>query len=53
MESGRQPSWYLDENGKNVTLWLGLTWQFRRKIARFNASHYALARANAPAAMSA
>jgi len=41
-QSGGCRSWYLDENGKNVTLWPGFTWQFRRKTARFNAADYQL-----------
>lgn len=28
-------SWYLDENGKNVTLWPGFTWDFRRRTRKF------------------
>jgi len=33
-------SWYLDENGKNVTLWPGFTWQFRRATRRFEIRDY-------------
>lgn len=28
-------SWYLNENGKNTTLWPGFTFEFRRKTRRF------------------
>jgi cyclohexanone monooxygenase len=43
-------SWYLDANGRNVTLWPGATWQFRRLTRRFDASAYQLepARTTAP-----
>ena len=33
-------SWYLDANGKNVTLWPGFTWQFRLMTRRFDAARY-------------
>lgn len=29
-------SWYLDPNGRNVTLWPGFTWEFRRETRRFD-----------------
>ncbi len=35
-------SWYLLPNGKNVTLWPGFTWQFRRGLRRFDRSAYEL-----------
>ncbi|MGH8529834.1 MAG: flavin-containing monooxygenase [Nevskiales bacterium] len=35
-------SWYLLPNGKNVTLWPGFTWQFRRSTRRFDAAAYEL-----------
>lgn len=34
-------SWYLDESGRNSTLWPGPTWQFRRTLTRFRARDYA------------
>jgi cyclohexanone monooxygenase len=51
--TGGCKSWYLHESGKNVTLWPGFTWQFRRLLRRFNADAYvlraaALAKAEAP-----
>ncbi|MEL7449647.1 MAG: NAD(P)/FAD-dependent oxidoreductase [Pseudomonadota bacterium] len=33
-------SWYLHPSGKNVTLWPGFTWQFRRRTRRFSISDY-------------
>jgi cation diffusion facilitator CzcD-associated flavoprotein CzcO len=35
-------SWYLDDTGRNATLWPDWTFRFRRRAARFDASHYAL-----------
>ncbi|MDQ6608123.1 MAG: NAD(P)/FAD-dependent oxidoreductase [Actinomycetota bacterium] len=35
-------SWYLDENGKNRTLWPGFTFKFRRATDEFQADHYNL-----------
>jgi cyclohexanone monooxygenase len=34
-------SWYLHPSGKNVTLWPGFTWQFRRALSRFDLARYA------------
>jgi cation diffusion facilitator CzcD-associated flavoprotein CzcO len=34
--SGGCSSWYLDESGRNSTLWPRFTWQFRRRTARFD-----------------
>lgn len=33
-------SWYLDQHGKNVTLWPGSILSFRRRTARFDPSRY-------------
>lgn len=33
-------SWYINENGKNTTLWPSFTWQFRQKTRRFDAAQY-------------
>ncbi|MDC0662807.1 flavin-containing monooxygenase [Marinobacter sp. SS21] len=33
-------SWYVNENGKNTTLWAGFTWQFRQQTRRFDAEQY-------------
>lgn len=38
--TGGCQSWYLDENGRNVTLWPGATWQFRRQTRRFDIDRY-------------
>ena len=37
-------SWYMDATGRNATLWPDWTWQFRRRLARFDASEYVLER---------
>lgn len=33
-------SWYVNENGKNTTLWPSFTWAFRQQTNRFDAQHY-------------
>jgi cation diffusion facilitator CzcD-associated flavoprotein CzcO len=33
-------SWYLDESGRNATLWPDWTWRFRRRTARFDPAAY-------------
>ncbi|MDY6797259.1 MAG: NAD(P)/FAD-dependent oxidoreductase [Pseudomonadota bacterium] len=33
-------SWYVNENGKNTTLWPGFTWQFRQQTRKFDAGNY-------------
>ena len=38
-------SWYLDENGKNRTLWPGFTFRYRQATDEFRASDYELAKA--------
>lgn len=35
-------SWYLDENGRNRTLWPGYTFTFRRRTRRVDPSHHEL-----------
>ncbi|WP_207782125.1 flavin-containing monooxygenase [Phytoactinopolyspora limicola] len=35
-------SWYLDERGRNTTLWPGLTGTFRRRVRRFDPGDYLL-----------
>jgi hypothetical protein len=37
-------SWYLDDTGRNATLWPDWTWRFRQRTARFDAASYELAR---------
>jgi cation diffusion facilitator CzcD-associated flavoprotein CzcO len=35
-------SWYLDATGRNSTLWPGYTWQFARRLRRFDPGEYLL-----------
>jgi cyclohexanone monooxygenase len=35
-------SWYLDDTGRNATLWPDWTWRFRQRTSRFDASNYEL-----------
>jgi cation diffusion facilitator CzcD-associated flavoprotein CzcO len=42
-------SWYLDETGRNATLWPDWTWRFRRRAARFDPADYELGGARVPA----
>ena len=35
-------SWYLDERGRNTTLWPGFTFEFRRRTRRFDTESYEL-----------
>jgi len=35
-------SWYLDDHGRNTTLWPTYTWRFRRRTRRFDSESYAL-----------
>ncbi len=35
-------SWYLDETGRNATLWPDWTWRFRQRTARFDPSEFEL-----------
>jgi cation diffusion facilitator CzcD-associated flavoprotein CzcO len=35
-------SWYLDDTGRNATLWPDWTWRFRQRTARFDATDYEL-----------
>ena len=39
-QTGGCQSWYVNENGKNTTLWPGFTWQFRQQTRRFDAEQY-------------
>ena len=38
--TGGCASWYLDEHGRNTTLWPRSTWTFRRLLARFDPAAY-------------
>ena len=33
-------SWYIDENGRNTTIWPDFTWKFRRRTAAFDPAQY-------------
>jgi cation diffusion facilitator CzcD-associated flavoprotein CzcO len=35
-------SWYLDEHGRNTTLWPGFTWRYMRRMKSFAMSEYAV-----------
>jgi cation diffusion facilitator CzcD-associated flavoprotein CzcO len=35
-------SWYLDDRGRNTTVWPTYTWRFRRRTRRFDAAAYVL-----------
>ncbi len=49
--SGGCVSWYLDEHGRNSTVWPGSTWPFRKRTRKFDPEHYELGgqRAQLPA----
>jgi cation diffusion facilitator CzcD-associated flavoprotein CzcO len=53
--SGGCASWYLDEHGRNTTIWPGSTWPYRRRLRNFRPEDYELtprgrtARSRAPA----
>jgi len=38
--TGGCASWYLDDEGRNTTLWPDFTWKFRQRTRRFDAQHY-------------
>jgi cation diffusion facilitator CzcD-associated flavoprotein CzcO len=40
-------SWYLDDTGRNATLWPDWTWRFRQRTARFDATSYEMVRTRA------
>jgi cation diffusion facilitator CzcD-associated flavoprotein CzcO len=41
-------SWYLDEKGRNTTLWPDFTWRFRRLARRFQPADYVIETDRAP-----
>jgi cation diffusion facilitator CzcD-associated flavoprotein CzcO len=52
--TGGCASWYLDENGKNTTIWPGFTWPFRQETRHFGTADYELhTRRAAPAPLAA
>jgi cation diffusion facilitator CzcD-associated flavoprotein CzcO len=40
-------SWYLDDTGRNATLWPDWTWRFRRRTRKLDPAHYELTPAHA------
>ena len=40
--SGGCASWYLDENGRNTTIWPGSTWPYHRRMRHFTPDHHKL-----------
>jgi cation diffusion facilitator CzcD-associated flavoprotein CzcO len=40
--AGRCHSWYLDDTGRNTTLWPSFSWTYRRQTRRFDEQAYAL-----------
>jgi cation diffusion facilitator CzcD-associated flavoprotein CzcO len=40
--AGGCASWYLDENGRNSTIWPGSTWRYHERMRRFEAEEYHL-----------
>ena len=40
--TGGCSSWYLDEQGRNTTLWPDLTFRFRQRTRRFDLENYEL-----------
>jgi cation diffusion facilitator CzcD-associated flavoprotein CzcO len=52
--AGGCASWYLDDNGRNTTLWPGFTWPFRQRLRRFEPAQHVLGmREPAPEAVAA
>ncbi|MFF8716677.1 flavin-containing monooxygenase [Streptomyces sp. NPDC015184] len=41
--AGNCRSWYLDEHGRNPSIWPTYTWRFRRRTRRFDLAEYRLA----------
>lgn len=40
--SGGCMSWYIDENGRNATVWPGFTWRYRQRLRHFRPADYRL-----------
>jgi hypothetical protein len=38
-------SWYLNENGRNINIWPGTTFDFRRRTRRFDPTAHLMERA--------
>jgi hypothetical protein len=41
--TGGCKSWYLDSTGRNSTIWPGFSFNFRKRVARFDPKEYVLA----------
>jgi hypothetical protein len=41
--AGHCQSWYLDDTGRNTTLWPSFSWSYRRRMRRFDPDAYELA----------
>ena len=39
-QAGGCRSWYMDDQGRNVSLWPGFTFSFRRQTRRFDLENY-------------
>ena len=48
--TGGCASWYLDNQGRNTTLWPDFTWKFRQRTRRFDAERYQFGEPARPAA---
>jgi hypothetical protein len=44
--TGGCSSWYLDDHGRNTTLWPGTTYRFRRALRRFDPEQYVVTAAS-------
>jgi len=51
--SGGCKSWYVNEQGRNTTLWPGFTFKFRSELKQFDAADYVTEAVKRPAAVSA
>ena len=40
--AGGCASWYLDDHGRNTTLWPDFTWKYRLATRRFDSENYAV-----------
>jgi hypothetical protein len=41
-------SWYLNDNGRNINLWPGSTFDYRRRTLRFDPAQHLMQRAQSP-----
>jgi hypothetical protein len=47
--AGGCKSWYLNDNGRNINLWPGSTFDYRRRTRRFDPAQHLMHRAPSPA----